>query len=84
MVALSQFRKPKSTTDQPAKIGAITGPLILERYVAIADYEKQKKHECSVKAGQTVEVIDKNENGEQPYALPSWAGSFCLQQSRLV
>lgn len=45
------------------KISEISDPLILERYVAIADYEKQKKNECSVQAGQTVEVIDKNENG---------------------
>ena len=46
------------------KINEISDPLILERYVAIADYEKQKKNECSLIAGQTVEVIDKNENGE--------------------
>ncbi len=45
------------------KINEISDPLILERFVAIADYEKQKKNECSVSAGQTVEVIDKNENG---------------------
>ncbi len=29
----------------------------------MADYEKQKKNECSLEAGQTVEVIDKNSNG---------------------
>ena len=45
------------------KINEISDPLILERYVAIADYEKQKKNECSLTAGQTVEVVDKNENG---------------------
>jgi hypothetical protein len=41
----------------------ISGPMILERYVAVADYEKQKKNECSLTAGQMVEVIDKNQNG---------------------
>ena len=46
------------------KISEISDPLILERYVAIADYEKRKKNECSLVAGQTVEVIDKNENGK--------------------
>jgi hypothetical protein len=45
------------------KISEISDPLILERFVAIADYEKQKKNECSLIAGQTVEVIDKNDNG---------------------
>jgi len=56
------FRKLKVQKGQP-KINEISDPLILERYVAIADYDKQKKNECSVKAGQTVEVIDKNDNG---------------------
>ena len=56
-------RKPKTMKGQP-KISEISDPLILERYVAIADYEKQKKNECTVQAGQTVEVIDKNENGQ--------------------
>ena len=55
-------RKPKVQKGQP-KINEISDPLILERYVAIADYEKQKKNECTVMAGQTVEVIDKNDNG---------------------
>ena len=32
--------------------------------MAIADYDKQKKNECSLKAGQTVEVVDKNQNGK--------------------
>jgi len=36
---------------------------LLEQYVAIGDYNKEKKNECSLKAGQTVEVIEKNENG---------------------
>ena len=58
-------RKPQKTMKGQPKINEISDPLILERYVAIADYEKQKKNECSVAAGQTVEVIDKNENGMQ-------------------
>ena len=47
-----------------AQIESITGPIVLERYVALADYAKQKKNECSLKEGQMVEVIDKNQNGE--------------------
>lgn len=53
----------KSNDNQQQSIQEISGPLILERYVAIADYDKQKKNECSLKAGQTVEVVDKNQNG---------------------
>ena len=36
----------------------------MEQYTAIADYKKQKNTECSLSAGQVVEVIDKNENGK--------------------
>lgn len=53
----------KSDENKPQAIQEISGPLILERYVAIADYDKQKKNECSLMAGQTVEVVDKNQNG---------------------
>lgn len=35
----------------------------MEQYIAIGDYTKEKKNECSLKAGQAVEVIEKNENG---------------------
>ena len=37
--------------------------MLLEQFVAVADYTKQKNNECSLSAGQTVEVIDKNDNG---------------------
>lgn len=49
-----------ATTDSA---GIISDPILLEQYVAIGDYNKEKKNECSLKAGQTVEVIEKNENG---------------------
>lgn len=45
------------------EVEEISGPMVLERYVAVADYEKLKKNECSLTAGQMVEVIDKNQNG---------------------
>lgn len=41
----------------------ITGPVLLEQYVAIADYKKQNRNEVNMVAGDIVEVIDKNENG---------------------
>ena len=47
----------------PSEPQEISEPMLLERYVAIADYNKQKKNECSLHEGQMVEVIDKNQNG---------------------
>ena len=52
-------------TQKAAKISEISDPILLDRYIAIADYNKVKKNECSLTAGQTVEVIDKNQNGER-------------------
>lgn len=41
----------------------ISGPMLLEQYVAVADYKKQNGNEVNMVAGDIVEVIDKNENG---------------------
>ena len=41
----------------------ISGPVLLEQYVAVADYKKQNRNEVNMVAGDIVEVIDKNENG---------------------
>lgn len=56
-------REVKRKGSKETKVNEISDPVLLERYVAIADYEKQKKNECSLMAGQTVEVVDKNQNG---------------------
>ena len=45
----------------------ISVPVLLERYVAIADYKKQNRNEVSMVAGDLAEVIDKNENGIDDY-----------------
>ncbi|KAL9983258.1 hypothetical protein ACROYT_G005404 [Oculina patagonica] len=50
-------KKEKDSADH------ITGPVLLEQYVAIADYKKQNRNEVNMVAGDIVEVIDKNENG---------------------
>ncbi|XP_018408869.1 PREDICTED: neutrophil cytosol factor 1 isoform X1 [Nanorana parkeri] len=44
-------------------VSDITGPIILQSYRAIADYEKSSKTELSVKAEDEVEVVEKDENG---------------------
>lgn len=54
-------KKEKSKKSNSAN--EISDPILLEQYTAIADYKKQKNTECSLTAGQIVEVIDRNENG---------------------
>ncbi|XP_005988606.1 neutrophil cytosol factor 1 [Latimeria chalumnae] len=44
-------------------ISEITGPILLQTYRAIADYPKNTKYELSVKVGDIVDVVEKNENG---------------------
>ena len=46
----------------------ISDPVLLDRYVAIADYVKQETNHCSLEAGQVVEVVEKNQHG-------GWGGS---------
>lgn len=41
----------------------ITGPIILQSYRVIADYEKNSKSELSVKDGDVIDVVEKTENG---------------------
>nr|XP_020657300.1 neutrophil cytosol factor 1 [Pogona vitticeps] len=41
----------------------ITGPIILQTYRAVADYEKNSKTEMSMKVGDVVDVIEKSESG---------------------
>ena len=38
--------------------------MVLEQYVAVASYERQENSEISLKAGETVDVIEKSESGE--------------------
>ncbi|XP_072271967.1 neutrophil cytosol factor 1 [Pyxicephalus adspersus] len=44
-------------------VSDITGPIILQSYRAIADHEKSSKSELTVKEGDVVDVVEKNENG---------------------
>lgn len=39
-------------------------PMVLEQYVAVANYERQENSEISLRAGETVDVIEKSESGE--------------------
>ncbi len=43
---------------------SISGPITLECYVVIADYKATAKTEISLREHQTVEVLEKNYNGQ--------------------
>lgn len=38
--------------------------MVLEQYVAVANYERQENSEINLKAGETVDVIEKSESGK--------------------
>ncbi|XP_053297650.1 SH3 and PX domain-containing protein 2B isoform X1 [Pleuronectes platessa] len=57
-------------------------PLLLDQYVAVTDYEKQESSEISLHAGQTVEVIEKNESGwwfVSSEDAQGWVPATCLE-----
>ncbi|XP_072325229.1 neutrophil cytosol factor 1 [Scyliorhinus torazame] len=41
----------------------ITGPIILQSYYSIGNYKKNSKYEMSIQTGDTVEIVEKSENG---------------------
>ncbi|NXU75903.1 NCF1 factor, partial [Oreotrochilus melanogaster] len=54
------FLLPK---DAKKTLSDITGPIILQTYRAIADYEKSSTSEMALKAGDMVDVVEKSESG---------------------
>ncbi|XP_067328354.1 neutrophil cytosol factor 1 [Anolis sagrei] len=61
-----QIKKPETylmPKDSKKIAEDITGPIILQTYRAIADYEKSSSTEMGVKAGDTVDVVEKSETG---------------------
>ena len=42
----------------------ISGPVVFEQYVVIADYSKKNKNDISLNAGDIVDVIERNDYGE--------------------
>uniref|UniRef100_A0A3B1JBL7 SH3 and PX domain-containing protein 2A n=1 Tax=Astyanax mexicanus TaxID=7994 RepID=A0A3B1JBL7_ASTMX len=48
----------------PSPAGLDSGePMVLEQFVAVATYERQENSEISLRAGETVDVIEKSESG---------------------
>lgn len=44
-------------------------PMVLEQYVAVANYERQENSEINLKAGETVDVIEKSESGKWAFIV---------------
>ncbi|XP_076843025.1 SH3 and PX domain-containing protein 2B isoform X2 [Brachyhypopomus gauderio] len=61
---------------------ASTDPLMLDQYVAVTDYDKQESSEISLRVGQVVEVIEKNESGwwfVSSEDAQGWVPATCLE-----
>ncbi|XP_037126576.1 SH3 and PX domain-containing protein 2B isoform X4 [Syngnathus acus] len=57
-------------------------PLLLDQFVAVTDYEKQESSEISLRVGQVVEVIEKNESGwwfVSSEDAQGWVPATCLE-----
>lgn len=50
--------------------------MVLEQYVAVANYERQENSEINLKAGETVDVIEKSESGESSLTL------YCMKHNK--
>ncbi|XP_004380828.1 neutrophil cytosol factor 1 isoform X1 [Trichechus manatus latirostris] len=62
----SQAKKPETylmPKDGKPNAADITGPIILQTYRAIADYEKSSGSEMALASGDVVDVVEKNESG---------------------
>ncbi|XP_006859776.1 PREDICTED: neutrophil cytosol factor 1 [Chrysochloris asiatica] len=62
----SQVKKPETylmPKDGKTNIADITGPIILQTYRVIADYEKSSGTEMALATGDVVDVVEKSESG---------------------
>ncbi|XP_061659214.1 SH3 and PX domain-containing protein 2B isoform X2 [Syngnathoides biaculeatus] len=62
--------------------GTSADPLVLDQYVAVTDYENQESSEISLRVGQVVEVIEKNESGwwfVSSEDAQGWVPATCLE-----
>lgn len=41
----------------------ISGPVVFEQYIVVADYKKKNKNDISLTAGETVDVVERNDYG---------------------
>lgn len=60
---------PTSSTHPVPLCPDITGPIVLQTYRAIADYEKSSGSEMALAAGDVVDVVEKSQSGQPPALL---------------
>lgn len=53
----------RSPLTLPSLCPDITGPIILQTYRAVADYEKGSRTEMTLATGDVVDVVEKSESG---------------------
>ena len=70
-------RCPPCPLTLPSLCPDITGPIILQTYRAIADYEKGSSSQMTLATGDVVDVVEKNESGQLTH--PVWTSlPWCL------
>ncbi|CAN9501034.1 unnamed protein product [Ophioblennius macclurei] len=53
----------KSREQARGEVSEISGPIILDSYRVIADFQKTSKHEINLRTDDLVEIVEKNPNG---------------------
>ena len=56
----------------------ITGPMVLDTYRVIGDFDATSKHEIKLKTGDLVEIVEKCTNGEKGPVTPSDFFPSCM------
>uniref|UniRef100_A0A8C5A945 Neutrophil cytosolic factor 1 n=1 Tax=Gadus morhua TaxID=8049 RepID=A0A8C5A945_GADMO len=59
-------------------ITEITGPIVLDTYRVIGDFEKTSKHEITLQTGDLVEIVEKSTNGEKRPVIPADVVLSCM------
>ena len=52
----------------------ISDPVLLDRYIVVADYKKQSSNQCNLREGDIVEVVEKNQHGKGEGPVSSGCG----------
>ncbi|XP_072257053.1 SH3 and PX domain-containing protein 2B isoform X2 [Pyxicephalus adspersus] len=82
---LEDFNPPKEEPIGRRKLGADSAsadPLVLDQYVVVAPYDKQESSEITLRVGQVVDIIEKNESGWWFVSTSDeqgWVPASCLE-----
>ncbi|XP_066447381.1 SH3 and PX domain-containing protein 2B [Eleutherodactylus coqui] len=82
---LEDYNPPKEEPMGKKRFGADStsaDPLVLDQYVVVAAYDKQESSEINLRAGQVVDIIEKNESGWWFVSTADeqgWVPATCLE-----